>query len=385
MTTMGSHYQTSMFKAIGGDERKEDSWKWRGDATPEDEKYDWEESDEGMMDDWAAMCIHGKTVDIALVTLYLNVGDGVRGANERKLKGLTAFLATLRMPWIVYGDMNCEPEELQESWWIRSVDGQIVKPAGLDATCFINGKASLLDYIFCSEDAKQYIVKFAGMEGDAAPWKPHVGLELVLDLSPKQQWYRTVQRPKAFPHPHKEKKKQDPGSKAARKKRQDERDKDSKDRSKAKTEEGRKEAAKTKEVSAVVSHPPKKRTTEELRREAAREQGGSVDEATSEGPKDSVKLTEATSEGQKDSVKLTFMTKNVNTELKKVPKDLVQHSKTRARAFFGACRRRRGGRKKRRRRRAEGRGRGLHRRLRKLREGRRKGKRERWGRCRPRA
>ncbi|CAK0874105.1 unnamed protein product, partial [Prorocentrum cordatum] len=45
--------------------------------------------------------------------IYLTTGVGLRGENARKLASLGSLLQSLRTPWLVIGDWNCEPEELQ--------------------------------------------------------------------------------------------------------------------------------------------------------------------------------------------------------------------------------------------------------------------------------
>ena len=58
---------------------------------------------------------------------------------------MAAVLGTIVGPWIIGGDWNCTPDELQKTGWLRLVKGVICAPKG--PTC----GDRVLDYFVVSE------------------------------------------------------------------------------------------------------------------------------------------------------------------------------------------------------------------------------------------
>eukprot|EP00959_Pyramimonas_sp_CCMP1952_P189900 3972921-Pyramimonas_sp.AAC.1 len=60
---------------------------------------------------------------------------GVHGMNVAKLFQLGTLPQSIKTPWLVIGDFNATPLELQESGWPLLVDGLIRVPNGAGYAC----------------------------------------------------------------------------------------------------------------------------------------------------------------------------------------------------------------------------------------------------------
>ena len=71
----------------------------------------------------------GKRTQLHVVSIYAQVGLGATGANLELLAELGEYLGGLQQPWVVAGDWNMTPEELQDTDWLRRVRGTMVCPS----------------------------------------------------------------------------------------------------------------------------------------------------------------------------------------------------------------------------------------------------------------
>ena len=75
--------------------------------------------------DFTPVMIKCGNIDVVFITVYMDDGDSLTGANTRKYAQLAGFLTTLGKPWILTGDWKLEPPQLQSSYWLRYVGGEI--------------------------------------------------------------------------------------------------------------------------------------------------------------------------------------------------------------------------------------------------------------------
>ena len=61
---------------------------------------------------------------------YLYDGVGARGANLDLLQLIAAVMKALKAPWVLAGDFNMTPDELQASGWPKLACATIVSPKG---------------------------------------------------------------------------------------------------------------------------------------------------------------------------------------------------------------------------------------------------------------
>ncbi len=113
---------------------------------------------------------------LASIWLFPTVGIGAR-CNLDFLQEVGGYLRSLRAPWILGGDFNGEPEELQASGWLNLVDGQIVCAAL--PTC--NG--SRYDYFVVARCLLHGVVGATRVrDGDMSPHSP---VRLLMRANPR--------------------------------------------------------------------------------------------------------------------------------------------------------------------------------------------------------
>ena len=88
------------------------------------------------------------------VSLYLTCGEGLEGPNNaKKLVDLTGLLSMAGFPWLVIGDFNTAPAEVNKSHWFQYVSRMVVVPDGGSVIC-TSGGGALLDFAVASCDLR---------------------------------------------------------------------------------------------------------------------------------------------------------------------------------------------------------------------------------------
>ena len=130
----------------------------------------------------------------ALASLYCLHAIGVSGPNVILLEVLAATLDMLGLPWVVGGDWNLSPAELEQSSWLSVVDGAI-KASG-SSTC-AGGAGNELDFFVVSVAFNQGT--FALEQVHHAGTSPHV--PVLMRISNVSYGHVVQQRikPKKFP------------------------------------------------------------------------------------------------------------------------------------------------------------------------------------------
>ncbi len=134
-----------------------------------------------------AMCRGG----FHLGSIYMHDSIGVMAkSNLDLLQEAAAELLLVRGGWIVGGDWNCTPDELEASGWLDLVGGAIHAPT--TATC----NDSVYDF-FVVKRCFQHAVFSVRAVGDAL-CKPHSPVRLLLRSAPRCIMVRGLRRPKGF-------------------------------------------------------------------------------------------------------------------------------------------------------------------------------------------
>ena len=127
---------------------------------------------------WSAAVVRVKNFDIVVVSLYMESGVGLNDTNMRRLEQLAEFLKLITVPFLVLGDWNLEPSELESISWPHYVRARIVVPENIAFTCS-KGKGRLLDYAVVSYSLWPYFRLFPDL---SSPWKPHMGLKATIEV-----------------------------------------------------------------------------------------------------------------------------------------------------------------------------------------------------------
>ena len=130
-------------------------------------------------DDYACQTVRCHGIAVALVAMYLRPSIGLTGVNVVKLQRCGAMLTQLGVPTLVLADWNAEPSQLLDSGWPQRL-GLVV--LHLDVPTCSSGRC--LGYGLVS---RQFVAQVSAMAVlETAPWRPHVGLRIVVSLHPER-------------------------------------------------------------------------------------------------------------------------------------------------------------------------------------------------------
>ena len=80
---------------------------------------------------YTAVGLRQRRWDYTIVSLYLRDTEGLNGpTNAEVLSSLVAFVRTLPEPWIILGDWNLDPTEVQDTALIQVMRGRMVATGG---------------------------------------------------------------------------------------------------------------------------------------------------------------------------------------------------------------------------------------------------------------
>ena len=150
----------------------------------EEQGQDWE---------FAGVGLKGLAVDLGVV--YLEASTGLAAGNLQRLEGIRKHVATRGRPFVLIGDFNVPPEVMEASDWIKEMKAVAIRPEGVTATC-TSGKGDMLDYVVVSR-CLQAAVRLR--PAAYSPWKPHIGLLLLIWGDPQHRRQRCLISPMALP------------------------------------------------------------------------------------------------------------------------------------------------------------------------------------------
>ena len=165
--------------------------------------------------DFAPIAWRLKSRNLIVVPVYLTASIGIARANKDKLAIIGGFLSALRDLWILIGDFNVPPQELERSGWLEEVGGVCIVPSNSDYTCYL-GPGRLIDYAVVPKGSEVFFRNLLALED--ARWQAHLGLVLTVDAEPLANLQWSLQLPAPLPHPPLPKKSPDPASKRSRRK-----------------------------------------------------------------------------------------------------------------------------------------------------------------------
>ena len=125
---------------------------------------------------------------VHFVTVYLKDGERISQTNQAILTELAAYLGTIRGPWIVGGDWNVTPQQLQSASWDNIVKGAMKQPT--EPTC--TGK--VYDYFVVSKAIEASVVAATRLENGG--FSPHSAVRLLLSGAARHKAVRRLVKPK---------------------------------------------------------------------------------------------------------------------------------------------------------------------------------------------
>ena len=141
--------------------------------------------------DWSAIMVRLKGVDLLLISVYLTCSIGMTGENLAKVKELMQLCLNANIPFIMIGDWNMDPSKLMTTGWLEVIKAEIMVPSNVDFTC---DTRSMLDYAVVSRSIRGAIL---GLKADLkTPWVPHRGLIMEIMKAPRAALCRTLIKPR---------------------------------------------------------------------------------------------------------------------------------------------------------------------------------------------
>ena len=164
---------------------------------------------------------------IAVYSIYLETGIGLRGAHVKTLEAWLAHVLGHKVPWIAVGDLNLDPGDLEQVEWVRRLKAQVLVPpsptchssGGQHTTrdymllsidlsdCFATPTIST-DIVMATHDAVDFWVRPKSQWPDVQVLGPVTRLPAIKPAGPcrpRAQWNRVSQQPKegiSWRHPH---------------------------------------------------------------------------------------------------------------------------------------------------------------------------------------
>ena len=142
--------------------------------------------------DWVSIILRLRGIDLTIVQLYLLTGVGPRGDNILRLADIARHVLSKRQPFLMFGDFNMTPAELQQLDILLKLKACIIVAAHGEATC---SSGRCLDFVVASSCIAPALrsVSFA-----SAPWKTHAFLTFEVMRAPRQVHARFLVRPRRF-------------------------------------------------------------------------------------------------------------------------------------------------------------------------------------------
>ena len=146
---------------------------------------------------WLATVAEEDPQSILLISIYLKNSVGLEETtNATILAELMACIQQWSGPWIVAGDWNVDPAQLQETQMPNVLQGEVIAP-----TVATVNTGSLLDYVLASRDLSPHLHLTIDWE---CPWKPHGVLQVWRDNAGSRCCYPQMDSFPALPQPNEE-------------------------------------------------------------------------------------------------------------------------------------------------------------------------------------
>ena len=135
--------------------------------------------------DASAVGVRLRGLNVAVIAAYMDDQKDqtfICRANLTKMHCLLTFVKAIGVPFVIAADFNVPPETLRDTTtWLDDMGADIMLAADVQVTCTA-GRGRVLDYVVCS----RCLMPLLKVEVDSmASWRPHVGLRISLDCTPR--------------------------------------------------------------------------------------------------------------------------------------------------------------------------------------------------------
>ena len=135
-----------------------------------------------------AFCHSGIVSGVALIlSVYMHSGAGPTQENWQLLSTIGQWLTSQALPFIIGGDFQVEPKQLEDSGWVRTVGGFVVTP---------QPSHRVTDFFVVSRDLAGVCEAITHVSQHIAPHRP---VRIVVSTRLIQPKKRVMSRPKPWP------------------------------------------------------------------------------------------------------------------------------------------------------------------------------------------
>ena len=121
--------------------------------------------------------VQGMTLLVINAYFYDSIGFK-HFSNQQIMQQIYILTQILNIPFLLYADFNCTPEDVTESSWLRLLHAQIILPSGPTS----KQSDRIIDFILCS--AFIFPLFTAIRLVHKVPWGPHYGMLLSMAATP---------------------------------------------------------------------------------------------------------------------------------------------------------------------------------------------------------
>ena len=157
-------------------------------------RLDWASLPEGELlhhdpDMWTGVMVQGSS-NFVIVCAYFKDGIGMCGINLAMLTEILAWIKAAGLPWLIVADWNTTPQLFLEADCMQGMEFEVVVPKDCAVTCTM-GIGRVLDFVVAST----HMSKLISVTPAKAPIKPHIGLDIDIDLQLLRDKVRVLRVP----------------------------------------------------------------------------------------------------------------------------------------------------------------------------------------------
>jgi len=145
---------------------------------------------------WAMVVLRCKKLSLLLGTIYLH--PELTAINYRTMYEISEAVGKLGLPYLIGGDFNKTPSELETSSWKLLENGQLVTPSNVSTTTN-TGFGRLIDYAVVTQSVHSLLEEVEPLYDK--PFPTHIGVRYVIKAKPHKVMTRQLVRPKKFEFP----------------------------------------------------------------------------------------------------------------------------------------------------------------------------------------
>ena len=127
-----------------------------------------------------------------IISVYLHTGAGLTQENWQILSTIGQWLTSQALPFVIGGDFQVEPAQLEDSGWVRAIGGFVVAPQ----LATVTPSHRVIDFFVVSRDLAGACQATTHISPHIAPHRP---VKLVVSAQLVQPFQSVMSRPRPWP------------------------------------------------------------------------------------------------------------------------------------------------------------------------------------------